>query len=207
MLSQEVRWRHLKNITAGVLIAASSIVFIAVAGHYIQQRQQVNEMDKRRVEWTQSSLEHEIGFNQFMQYGMAFYVGGDPALEKGQITAENVKALEHITLRIAVFTPEPMQIESMDMEYQIYQITPGKKTLVYSQPMPYPAQSLEPNTFYDYTMQVDYWEQGGFESGQIFSLQVDHADTCPYHLTESDSSGKIDLANVVEGDQYIVKIK
>ena len=100
-----------------------------------------------------------------------------------------------------------MQIESMDMEYQIYQITPGKKTFVYSQPMPYPAQSLEPNTFYDYTMQVDYWEQGGFESGQIFSLQVDHADTCLYHLTESDSSGKIDLANVVEGDQYIVKIK
>ena len=76
MLSQEVRWRHLKNITAGVLIAANSIVFIAVAGHYIQQRRQVNEMDKRRVEWTQSSLEHEIGFNQFMQYGMAFYVGG-----------------------------------------------------------------------------------------------------------------------------------
>ena len=157
----------------------------------------------------------DISFNQSMgkglsiMYGPSGYVFKDDHTDGYYVEAEHIKDLGQVYISIAAFMNEPMQIEKLDLEYQIYKVEQDEESLVYSKVIPYPSNSLEPHTFYEYDLQVDYWDQNIFKSGQKYILRLKHSDTCDYYLAEADIQGKISLINnnIVRYDEFKVEIR
>lgn len=185
--------------------------------HHFQQIKRAGEQplvideEQKKAEWTREN--DDISLNQSMTrglsilYGPAGYVFRD---EKGYyVELEHIKDLGQVYINIAAFKDEPMQIEKLDLEYQIYQVEQGKEILVYSQVIPYPSNRLDPHTFYCYEPNVDYWEQDIFEKGQVFILRLKHSDTCDYYLAEANCHSKISLVdnNIIRDKEYTIEIR
>ena len=208
-----------KKVIILLLIFGFLLISALVAGYHFKQitiaeEQASNvELENQTAEWTRQN--NDISLNQSMAkglsilYGPTGYVFKDGNTEWYYVELEHIKDLGQVYISIAAFKDEPMEIEKLDLEYQIYKVEQSEEVLVYSQVIPYPSNSLEPHTFYEYNLQVDYWDQDIFKKGQKFILRLKHSDTCDYYLAEANSHSKVSLVNnnVVRYNEYKVEIR
>ncbi len=208
-----------KEISLILIVLAVLVISALAIGYHFKQvkiaEKQVKaaESENLKAEWTW--LNDDISFNQSMAKGLSIlfgpsgYVFKEGDTDGYYVEMEHIKDLGQGSIMMAAFMNEPMQIEKLDLEYQIYQVEQDKEVGVYSQIIPYPSNGLEPHSFYEYDFEVDYWDQDIFEKGQQFIIRLKHSNTCDYYLAEADFHGMVSLVktNVVRYDEFKVEIR
>lgn len=113
-------------------------------------------------------------------------------------TQENMNGLQEQHFKIIVLNDEPLQIKYFDLTYEIYQIDNDNNILIYSQQIPYPEQILEPYYWYNYTAEIDFWNDQT-PKGQ-YLIKINHSD----QLTYSKSTSK-DTYNMALDDKNVIR--
>ena len=189
------RWIPLAIIVMALLLMSA----LAVSYHFQQvklagEQPMVIDEEQKKTEWTK--LNDERIYNRLMANAVTISFGPGEGVfggDKGYyVELEHIQDLRPVDITIAAFRMEPMQIEELYLECQIYKVEQeDEEVLVYRQYIPFPSNSLEPHIFYRYKFDVDYWEQDIFEKGQQFIVRLKHSDNCTYYLAEMDFHGEI----------------